>query len=180
MKKTVLILTLVLAAGLVFAFHGEGKGEKRFEGKRHNDMQKEMMMEHMMEALELSDAQKDKVETLTFEHKKQMIEVRAELETLLLEKKEAMKDNDFAAAKKLNAKIFDKKEEIANARLDLKDDIMNELTPEQQEKAKDLHKKMGKRKMMKEHRGGKDGEKGEGKRGNHRQQRDCDNCQTTE
>jgi len=176
MKKTALILTLVLVTGLVFAFHGEGKEGRNEHGKK-GGMQKEMMMGRMMEALELSDAQKNKIEALNFEHKKQMIEVKAELETLQLDKREAMKDNDFAAAKKLNSKIFDTKEEIANARLDLKEKIMKELTPEQQEKAKELHKKIGRRKMMKEHHGGKDGGKGEGRRGNHKEHRGCDNCQ---
>lgn len=180
MKKTGLILTLVLVAGMVFAFNGEGK-EGRLSRKGHDEMRGDMQMGRMAEALELTDAQKEKIETLTFEHKKEMIASRAELKTLELEKQEAMKDDDFAAAKKLNIKIFDKKAEIANARLELKENIMKELTPEQQEQAKELHKKAG-RKMMKENRGDrdgkKDGNKTEGRRGmrNH----DCDDCQDTE
>lgn len=191
MKKTALILALVLVVGIVFAFHGEGREEGKAEGQGHDgmrgEMHGEMMMGRMMETLELTDAQKDKIETLNFEHKKQMIATRAELKTLELEKREALKDDNFAAAKKLNIKIFDKKAEIANARLELKENIMKELTPEQQEKAKELHKRAG-RKMMKEHRGAKDGakeghknvEKGEGRRGMHGQNNDCDDCQTEE
>ncbi len=154
MKKITLVVLVVMVAGLVFAFGG-GKGGMKGEmdcgkmGKSHGGkMDRDgMMMGRMMEELELTGTQQEKIETLNFEHKKDMIAKHADLKTFELEKKNGMKNEDFNKARKLNDKIFNLKKEMANSRLTLHENIFNQLTPEQQEKAKEMRKGRAGKKM---------------------------------
>lgn len=86
---------------------------------------------HAIDALNLSQAQKDAFGTLKNNHQKQMIDIRAAIEKIELDIKEAIKNENFTEAKRLNTSLYDKKKEMANARIDHIQAIYKELNAEQ-------------------------------------------------
>ncbi|NLO10912.1 MAG: hypothetical protein GX122_00555 [Candidatus Cloacimonetes bacterium] len=87
--------------------------------------------EHAIDALNLSQAQKDAFGTLRTDHQKQMIDFRAAIEKIELDIKEAIKNENFAEAKRLNTSLYNKKKEMADARIDHIQAIYKELNAEQ-------------------------------------------------
>lgn len=160
-KMKRIIVTLVLAAGIVAAL-AAFEGNQEHEGwgmKPHGKMMNNENMGHrgigdglgmMCEKLDLSDAQKEKVQELKTSHQKQMIQLHADIEILLVDQKVAAMDQNFKAMKKITGQIFDLKEKIALEKIDHQEAVWNEFTPEQQEEAKAL--KMGSPRKMMQHK----------------------------
>lgn len=154
-----IIVTLVLVVGVVAAlaaFDGM-KGENGWQGKKQQNrmMMNEKMERHGMgnelgflcENLDLTDVQQAKIEELKIAHQKKMIQLHADAKILQVDENAAMKDQDFAKVKKLTSKIYDIKKNIALAKVSHQEDVWNQLTPEQQQKAKEM-KIEGHRRMM--------------------------------
>ncbi len=148
MKSITMIIAIMLIATTAMAIGGVevGSGCAEMErGHGHHNFQRGMGERHgegfgfALKELNLSEDQQNKIDDLNIKHKKEMIDLRADLKKMELEKHEAMKDADFSKAKSLTGNIFDKKAEIAKKRISLHEDIYKILTPEQREAAKKLH-----------------------------------------
>ena len=144
MKKSyIIVITLLLLTGLLTAVEKgtcqgkedhPGKMQGRFEQK-HEDGR---MLEHMAEELELTDSQQEYLHELHLESKKLMIQKKAEIDILVLDKKTAMKDKDFTEAKKLTTKIFEIKQEMALNKIDQQEEHWNLLSEDQKLKAEEM------------------------------------------
>jgi LTXXQ motif family protein len=179
MKKIVLIALALVVVSVLLAqgMHqnkdmdcgnckkGMMKGHE-MQGKKQDGM----MMMHVMNQLELTEKQQEDMADLRLKMQKDMISMKAEIETLELDVKVAMKDLDFAKAKKVTSDIFDVKAEMKDKHFDKMISCWNLLTDEQQTEAKELIKKapMNHKKMMNEDCKGE----GKGKNGMHRRMMD--------
>ena len=151
MKKLVFVVIGIIAViGLLTAFDGEGrryndcdqhpmKGKMLKDGDHNNKMQGMHDGYQMMcEELDLTDEQKEQMEDLRINNKKEMITVRASLELLEIDKRSAMKDKNFKQAKSVAKEISKLKEQIAINRIEQHEQRWNILTTEQKEKAEEL------------------------------------------
>ncbi len=149
MKSITMIIAIMLIAStaLVAQGHGMGNncGEMNHKQGHHNFQGRGMKGGHgdgmgfALKELNLSEDQQSKIDALNLNHKKEMIDLKADLKKMELEKHSAMKDANFDKAKSVTEKIFDKKAEIAKKRISLHESIYKILTPEQREAAKKLH-----------------------------------------
>jgi len=129
---------------------GNCKEQPMMQGK---DMGNHQMMDwdkNLMQELKLSKDQIKKLEDLRADHKKQMNTSKAKLENFQIDKRHAMKAEDFNKVKQLNKNISDLELENANKMVDHHQSMMKELTPEQKAKLEEL-RPMGKQGMMKNH-----------------------------
>jgi len=145
MKKLVFVVIGVIAViGLLTAFDGDCK-----EGKNHHN-KKQMMNEKISdvcEELELTAAQKEQMEELRTNSKKEMISAESEIKLLEIDKKSALKDKNFKLAKKLTGDIFEIKQEMAEVRIEQQEQRWNILTPEQQAKAEEMREEHPRKNM---------------------------------
>ncbi len=187
MKKImILTLSIVILIGVLAAEQTEQKNMTRPDDK---GMTEQKMMPGdcmgmpgmgqgmMMDALKLSKDQKDKIERLRASHQKQMNTLQAELENLEIDLQAAIDKDNFKAAKDLNKTIFNKKLQIADARIDHMEAVLKELNADQKDTARMMFR-------MHRMRGGHQGMgpgMGQGMRqgmGMHKMgmNGDCDNC----
>ena len=151
MKKFVFVVIGIIAViGLLTAFDGDCRGhndgerhpmkDKMFKDGGHPKMMQRMHDGHQMmcEELELTDEQKEQIEDLRINGKKEMITARANLKLLEIDKRSAMKDKDFKQANAVTKNIFKLKEQIAIKRIEQQEQRWNILTSEQKEKAEEL------------------------------------------
>ena len=143
MKKTMIIISmLVIVSSLLLAQNFERQGRMgQMEGRQgHHEMMRGDCLEmrsDIFDELELTDKQQTNIDEIRTENRKQMIKLDSEIKILRIDKNEAMRNNDFAEAKKLNEKISKLRLKKNNARVTEKEAIWNELTKEQQEKLQD-------------------------------------------
>ncbi len=164
MKRLVIIMVLIVGVmASMAAFERDCDGTER--GRMQHDKQvkfyeKGMMKrdsDHfgmMLKELDLTDAQQDRISGLMSTHKKEMIQLKADIDTKLVDKRDAMKDHDFNKIKKITSQIFDLKESMELNKIENHEKIWNILTPQQQEKADEMHKEhpqMMQHKKMMEH-----------------------------
>ncbi len=149
MKKLVFVVIGVIAViGLLTAFDGDCRGsndgehhqmkDKMNKNGGHSGMQDGYQM--MCEELELTDTQKEQMEELRINSKKEMIVAESELKLLEIDKRSALKDKNFKLSKKLTGDIFEIKQEMAENRIEQQEQRWNILTSEQQEKAEEMRK----------------------------------------
>ena len=151
MKKIILILVLVVGiVAALSAFEGmkehKGNDTEHCQGMQQGMMNKNMDKQHgmgdglgmIMAELELTDAQKEQIEVLQMKHKKDIIQLKADIDILQVDKYAARQDQDFKELKKLTGKIFDLKKNIAIKQVEHHESMWKVLTPEQQVKAKEL------------------------------------------
>ncbi|MCK6615585.1 MAG: Spy/CpxP family protein refolding chaperone [Ignavibacteriaceae bacterium] len=118
---------------------------------------------NMIEKLDLSDAQKDKIEQLRLDHQKQMIDLRAALDKERLAMKELMANDNLnrsaylAQEEKLNAA----RDKMQKARANHQMDIYDQLNADQKKIWREFHGKWGFEGNKNFRRGGR----GPGKRG---------------
>lgn len=175
MKKISLLLAVLLLGSIALTAQrsfdcdgprGEGqqrmhqRGERGDHGDRGQQMGKNrqgMPLAGILNELELTDAQKDQIEALGLQDQKWNIQNRADVETLKIDKREALRKKDFNKAKKLTNQISDKRNGAAIKRIELHENIWNLLTKEQQIAAEECMKQQPKRQMrnQKEARGTK-------------------------
>lgn len=133
MKNLILIaLAALLLSGLLFAQAGMAKNPNAHPGMGP------------MKDMNLTDAQKTKVEELRLSHQKQMNTLDAEIQNLEMDMQQAMQKEDFVNARKLTKQLNDKRLVAAYARIDHMEAMLKQLTPEQKEKAKGMFMGMGK------------------------------------
>lgn len=88
----------------------------------------------MLKELNLSEAQASKLSELQVAQRKAMNTINAEIDNLQIDLRESLKKDDFVSAKKFNDQLYEKKRLKANTRIEHREQILKELTPEQQEK----------------------------------------------
>ena len=160
MKKITITIVMVFALiAILTAFEKPCEEMEKFEGKMHPG-EKHMMREgfggfdRIHEELDLTEKQIETMEEMRLTHQKEMIGMHADIDILMVDKRFAIKNHDFDKTKKITAKIFDLKKSQAIKKIEQHETMWNLLTPEQQEKAKELmkdrprHKKILQKKIM--------------------------------
>lgn len=158
MKKVIVIAALIVGLTAVLtAFDGMENG-RRWQGEyQQNRMMRNGKMEQhrhgnelgfLCKNLDLTDAQKNKIETISSDHQKNMIQLNADIDILRIDEKNAMQEHDFTEAKKVVSKIYNLKEKMQLQKIDHQKAIWNELTEDQQKKMEELKHEFRPRKMM--------------------------------
>jgi NACalpha-BTF3-like transcription factor len=118
-------------------------GEKKFD---RDGMGNENFGPMMMEQLGLTLEQKEKIHQLKIKYEKNEIANNAELKTLRLDKREAMRNMNFENAKKVVKQMADVKTKIQISKIDEMNEITKVLDKGQLEKFREMHSNPG---MMK-------------------------------
>jgi len=158
MKK--LIVTLVLVVGIMAAlsaFEGmkehKGKDNEHCQGMKQKNMEKHHKMGDgfgmLMAELEFTDAQKEQFEDLKIKHQKSVIQLKADIDILKIDKQAAMRNHNFGKMKKKVGSIFELKKEIAIKQVTHHEAMWNILTAEQKDQAEKLMKDKPHSKKMK-------------------------------
>ncbi len=146
--RKIIILTLAIMTLSLMLF--AQRTERPAMGKQDGDHQ--MMMKksgqgpmgmEMLKELNLTEAQKAKLENLFREQAKWVNTKQAELENLKIDKNTAMKNQEFDKVKRLNKNISDLELTMDNARVDHHQAMLKELTKEQQEKLAEMRPMKG-------------------------------------
>jgi Spy/CpxP family protein refolding chaperone len=87
--------------------------------------------------LDLSEQQKEQVRTFQHEHRLEVIDLRAEITKLRLQKEKALRDYDFRNARSLNDRLHNKMGELASKDIELREKIHQVLTTEQREELRE-------------------------------------------
>ncbi|NOR46050.1 MAG: hypothetical protein GQ534_10745 [Candidatus Delongbacteria bacterium] len=164
MKKMITTLTL-LTFIVVGSFaqvggrdhHGMGKmnGERREHRGEGFERGDHRFGPQMIEFLDLNDEQVEKMHKIKIKFDKKDIDVRAEQKKLRIDKGEAMKDMDFAKARKVTKQMSAVTANIQLMNIDQKEEMSKILNKEQIEKMKKAH-------LMRNKGGRRDGKKGKG------------------
>ncbi|HRQ67665.1 MAG TPA: Spy/CpxP family protein refolding chaperone [Candidatus Syntrophosphaera sp.] len=143
MKKIALIsITILMLAGMLAAqgkdypqlqrnpnCYGPGRNAKLAPRPEWDGTSMDMLKE-----LNLSEAQTKKLSDLQISQRKAMNSINAEIENLQIDLNNSLKSKDFSSARKLNDQLHEKMRVKANTRIDHREQILRELSPEQQEK----------------------------------------------
>ncbi len=123
---------------------GKGMNNDDFDG---NDRHFGPMM---IENLDLSKDQTDKIHQIKIKYDKADIDLRAELKKLKIDKHEAMIELNFEKAKEVTKKMAEVRTKTQMGNIDEMSELTKVLSKEQLEKFKDMHKNPGmmKHKMM--------------------------------
>lgn len=154
MKKISLILVIAFSMTAIFAQGmrmGQRQNKKGFRKQNcEQGYKRQMMGRDMMSQLDLTSAQQDNIEKIRDTHQKKLIDIRAKLEKLQIDKRNAMKDAKFDKAENITGKISDQRAIIAKDRIKLQKEMYNILTKDQQAKFEKMRKEfhpMMRRKM---------------------------------
>ncbi len=147
MKKMTLFLVMASLSVACFAFGAKGhkKGgdgsygrqncapgqmcEQRFgKGQRFDGNFR------MFQNLDLTDAQKEKIQAIHKKNRDQIFELRTEIQKAKIDQRVCLKDNDFSKAKKYASDISKAESKIEQKRIDMMEDCYNVLTKEQKSK----------------------------------------------
>lgn len=165
MKKIITMLTLIAIMSIFTSSllaqrfdraskkQHELKEEKEFNRNHHNHNmegknQKFSKENHLMMAcknLELTSAQEKKLEEINIKHRKTIIDQKAEVEKLNIDKKSAMQNENFTQAKRLTEQIGKIKTDMEKIKIEHIENIMKELTTEQKEQLKEMRRNHPKR-----------------------------------
>lgn len=138
-------LMFVLSTILLFSFLNPGDGFAQTKPKLHVKNFKE----NMIEKLNLTEEQQDKISELRTKHQKEMIDLRAELQKKMIDKRE-LRNSDLTRSELLSSvnEINEIKNQIAISRANHRMDVSELLTPEQR-KIWQEHEPMRDHKRMK-------------------------------
>ncbi len=103
-----------------------------------NPRSEQVRFKNALKELNLTEAQKKKLDELQLNHRKAMNTINAEIRNLQLDLHKALKEEDYTTAKILNSQLYEKKRIRANNLIELREQIMKELTPEQKTKMQNL------------------------------------------
>ena len=151
----------VIASMAAFERDHDGKEQGRMQYDKQMKFHEKSMMKNdgdhfgmMLKELDLTDTQAEKIAGFISAHKKEMIQLKADIDVKLVDKRTLMKEHDFAKIKKITSQIFDLKESMELKKIENNEKIWNILKPEQQEKADEMHNehpRMMQHKKMMEH-----------------------------
>ena len=166
MKKIVItLLTVAMLTGMLMAFprehgmrnnefgyakgnmemkHHMGRGDFDRRIKRDGMIRKgnrgAMMQRIIFSQLDLTDNQMDKLDKIRSKYRLKNIELQGKIKVLAFQKREAIKNHKYDAAKGFVNKMADIRKTIANNRMDNIKEQWNVLTADQKKKADKLRK----------------------------------------
>lgn len=167
MKKTIFMTLVILSLGFTtfaqssygeMGNYGNNNGRERMgrQGRRGyskgnhngNKMGRRGQRKHLrgefgfyiMQELNLTEKQEEKINSIKTDFKKKGIDLHAEIKKLRIDKREAMKNEEFSKAKSLVDKISVVRIQLNKNQISLQEAIHNELTDEQKKKLKVLKK----------------------------------------
>ena len=125
MKNLIYALSIII----LFSFISSGDAfaqQKQKANRMH-------FRENMIEKMNLSEEQKDKIAELRSKNQKEMIDLRAELQKKMIDKRELRRNTDLTRAQLISAvkEVNGIKDQIAVARANHQMDVYELLTPEQ-------------------------------------------------
>lgn len=127
MKKTLLVIVIGVMSLTLFAQSRNCKmGKEMNHGKMGN-------MECFTEELKLTETQQEQMHNIHLDHEKEMIKLRADLETLRIDKREAMDKENFSKAKSLTKQMTKLRESKALKQIEMREKVSKILTDEQKE-----------------------------------------------
>jgi Spy/CpxP family protein refolding chaperone len=153
MKKILLIsFALLMLSFMLFAEKAEKpmmnkscpdcQGGNMTMAPGHDGMGMEADHEMMMKDLNLTKEQKKTLADMKAEHMKFMNTKQAEMKNLMIDKRDAMMNEQYDKAKLINKNITDLQLVIANTMVDNKSDMMKVLTAEQKAQMMEKMKSM--------------------------------------
>jgi Spy/CpxP family protein refolding chaperone len=132
------IFTIVIAMCMFVTIQAQPQTQSQTNvpPKRH----KEFVKKGLWEQLNLTPEQKAKIAELSSTNQKAVIDLKADLEKLLVDKKDLIRKGDFDRKQitDLEKQIINIKDKLHMASFNHKMDIIELLTPEQKEKVKNM------------------------------------------
>ncbi|RLC52765.1 MAG: hypothetical protein DRZ79_00620 [Candidatus Cloacimonadota bacterium] len=141
MKKITVIAVLAALMTLGFAFEpGNGMRMKEGLGNGHPDFDRPFDTDEpsFFEELDLTTEQMEQMDKIRSEQMKENIDLNSKIKILEIDKKDALKDHNFAQAKKITDDIFKIKANLAKNRIEMKKQKWEVLTQEQQKKLDEM------------------------------------------
>jgi len=125
MKNLIYALSIIILSSFISS--GDGLAQQKQKSDRMN------FRGNMIEKMNLSDEQKDKIAELRTKNQKEMIDLKAELQKKMIDKREYKRNSDLTRAELISSvkEINKIKEQIAVARANHQMDVYELLTPEQ-------------------------------------------------
>jgi Spy/CpxP family protein refolding chaperone len=143
------MLVIAFSVTAIFAQGMFQKGNKFEFGRSKRNHSRMMAGREILDRLNLTEAQRENIDKLITEHQKKLIDIRAKLGKLRIDKKEALRNSNFNQAEKIAGKISTQRAIISKERIQLQKQIFNLLDKEQQAKygqfRKEHHPLMGNR-----------------------------------
>ena len=145
MNRLLIITLIVLMATALVAQEFNTPRVNHLRNRRENINTRKPDMERMRRdesmgmlcRLDLSEQQKEQVRTFQHEHRLEVIDLRAEITKLRLQKEKALRDYDFRNARSLNDRLHNKMGELASKDIELREKIHQVLTTEQREELRE-------------------------------------------
>ncbi|MEA2104585.1 MAG: Spy/CpxP family protein refolding chaperone [Candidatus Cloacimonadota bacterium] len=106
----------------------------------------------LFQILDLTDAQEEKIIGYSTKSRKDIVQLKADIQVLQIDKRVALKNENYKKVKKLIDQISVKKASIEKSRINLKEDISKMLTAEQKEELKENMMDRKKPKLDKYHK----------------------------
>jgi Spy/CpxP family protein refolding chaperone len=153
MKKVIISSAVIAIAILIFTsviYSQPSPGNGPSIGRHNKEfINNSNRMDIIADKLNLTDIQKDKIKSLQVDHRKKMIDLRADLQKARVDAKEVRNNNNISRADAVKAaELINKLEnEISLSRVNHRMDIYEILTPEQKKIWKDLRDDMPGHKM---------------------------------
>jgi len=137
MKKILLVAAIMLIGVMLFAQHEGKRKDKMKDGHcdkgRVEQVGKMKMGENMPKHcdMKLSEKQQEQVDALRYNHRLEMITLKADVEKLRMQVQHNASQGKFADAKKFNDQLNAKRAEISKKNLEMREKVYNLLTDEQ-------------------------------------------------
>ncbi len=153
MKK--MITAIILTGAVLFTAAAQGPNmremmrEKAMRARHHHHGHMHGFNRKMMEQLEVTAEQRDKIEAVRVRFQKQMIDLQAEMKKLRIDKRTEMNALNFSKAKNINKLMSDNMLKMKNAKIDEISEMVKILNKEQTEKYKELNSSAGRAEGMK-------------------------------
>ena len=135
MKKSILALAILfIFSSALFITSNAQQGMKKGNMNKMRSQKGQMFHERMMKKLNLTDKQKEKIETLKIDHQKRMVDLQANLKKDALDLKELRVRGNITRSTLISAvkKMNESKNAIALEKANHMFDVYETLTPEQQ------------------------------------------------
>ena len=171
------LTTLLAQAGMDHKGHKQcGQGHDCDKGQMMHKGRGDKPMVDIWEHLKLTPEQLQKIRALREANAKLVNTVQAEIRNLMIDLRNAIETEKFPHARAIQKQISDKRLQLAEARLNLMESVLKELTAEQKEAFRKMRPMMGRGEGMFSapclRRGGN-----MKRRGMHDYAGDCDDCQ---
>lgn len=145
MKTLTALVILIMSLTVLPAQHNMSHAQGRHQGRGGKDRTERMDRQHhdrsvyryqhgIHQELGLSEEQKTTIENLRMQHRLAAIDIQAEIKKLSLQRRNHLSKGEFRQAKRLTEQYYNKRKELAQKRIELTENIYNQLDDEQKER----------------------------------------------